>query len=140
MPLRNGADVPEILQGLVYIRQELHVCHPVLDPDQILLGEKGDIKIGRNHSKTKTLPRLIMRTANIGDSLLSGATASGEAHELGLLLFGLMEPGTRMADNSTIALRSTDAWGEQIRDFLRLTAQESLETLRHVSQKRLLCT
>jgi hypothetical protein len=42
------AETEKVCQGLLYIQQELRVCHPTLETEQILLSEKGDVKIGKS--------------------------------------------------------------------------------------------
>lgn len=76
---------------------------------------------------------LTSNLANIGDCLLSLEPPLHNALSLGYLLFELMEPGTRMADPSTLELRLPSLWGEEIRGFLAETTKARLGELQSVS-------
>jgi hypothetical protein len=74
-----------------------------------------------------------MGVANAADAILQGKDQLKDDTQLAHLLFELMEPGSYMADPSTLDLTNPARWSLRIRDFLKAARRDSLSKLAEVS-------
>ncbi|KIW11467.1 hypothetical protein PV08_10767 [Exophiala spinifera] len=102
----------QVLSGLLFLKQTLSVCPPMLDTSQVLLNQDGVAKI-----------------ANVADAIVQGPSLCEHGAHLAHLLFELMEPGTYMADPLTLQLVNPNKWSGRIKDFLGAASKGILSEL-----------
>ena len=76
-----------------------------------------------------------MCIANVADAMLSRPSQREDGRLLAHLLFELMEPGSYMADPSTLTLRNPKKWSTRINAFLEMASRSSLSELEVVSDQ-----
>jgi serine/threonine protein kinase len=122
----------EILQGLAYIHEELHVQHGDVKPPNIFLTLNGQVKIGK--SIVPPLHTLLTDIGNIAVSLLQNVNEdnSEDVKSVGRIIKEILEPGDSKKNPSSVALRNTDSGSDNIRTFISATQTSNLRNLLNV--------
>ena len=78
--------------------------------------------------------------ANVGDSMMRGLKPSqSNLKAVGAMLVELMEPATSLAAPGSIQLKTPERWGNDLNDFITLSATAMSKVLFQVSLLSLDC-